>query len=80
MVIIADDSKLPVISGKECMKALTKIGFYIRRRRSTHVVMRRDNPFAQVIVPDHKTVDRGTLRAIIRCAGLSVEEFNKLLD
>jgi predicted RNA binding protein YcfA (HicA-like mRNA interferase family) len=43
------------------------------------VVMRRDEPFAQVVVPDHDDLDRGTLRAIIRQAGLSVEEFLRLL-
>jgi len=36
-------------------------------------------PFAQVVVPDHKELDRGTLRAIIRQAGLSVDEFARLL-
>lgn len=40
--------------------------------------MRRDDPFAQLVVPDHKELDRGTLRAIIRQAGLSVDEFNQL--
>ena len=79
-MIISGSDKLPVISGKECMKALAKIDFYIRRRKSSHVVMRMDNPFAQVTVPDHKNIDRGTLRAIIRGAGLAVEEFNRLLD
>jgi predicted RNA binding protein YcfA (HicA-like mRNA interferase family) len=43
------------------------------------MVLRRDDPFAQVVVPDHKELDRGTLRAIIRQAGLSVDEFPRLL-
>ncbi len=43
------------------------------------MVLRRDNPFGQVVVPDHKELDRGTLRAIIRQSGLSVDEFVKLL-
>ena len=72
-------SKLPLISGKDCIAALEKVGFYIKRRESSHVILRRDNPFAQVVVPDHKEIDRGTLRAIIRQAGLSVDEFLKLL-
>ncbi len=72
-------SKLPVVSGGECIKALEKAGFYLKRRESSHVVMRRDDPFAQIIVPDHKELDRGTLRAIIRQAGLSVDDFVKLL-
>jgi predicted RNA binding protein YcfA (HicA-like mRNA interferase family) len=72
-------SKLPVISGHECIKALGKIGFYFKRQEGSHIVIRRDDPFSQVVVPDHKELDRGTLRAIIRQAGLSVDEFAKLL-
>lgn len=43
------------------------------------MILRRDAPFAQVVVPDHKELDRGTLRAIIRQAGLSIDEFAQLL-
>jgi predicted RNA binding protein YcfA (HicA-like mRNA interferase family) len=43
------------------------------------VILRRDDPFAQVVVQDHKEIDRGTLWAIIRQAGLSVAEFLELL-
>ncbi|MBN1323871.1 MAG: type II toxin-antitoxin system HicA family toxin [Methanotrichaceae archaeon] len=68
-----------MISGKECITALQKAGFHINRRESSHVILRRDDPFAQLVVPDHKEIDRGTLRAIIRQAGLSVPEFLKLL-
>jgi predicted RNA binding protein YcfA (HicA-like mRNA interferase family) len=61
------------------MRALERAGFYLRRQQGSHVVMRRDEPFAQVVVPDHDELDRGTLRAILRHAGLSVEEFLRLL-
>ena len=61
-------SKLHVISGRECVRALGKAGFYFKRQEGCHIVMRRDEPFAQVVVPDHKELDRGTLRAIIRQA------------
>jgi len=73
-------SNLPRISGRDCVKALEKIGFYFKRQESSHIVLRRDDPFCQVVVPDHKELDRGTLRAIIRAAGLGIEEFNKLLN
>lgn len=43
------------------------------------MILRRDEPFTQVVVPDHKILDRGTLRAIIRQAGLSIEDFLALL-
>jgi predicted RNA binding protein YcfA (HicA-like mRNA interferase family) len=72
-------SKLPVISGRQCVQALEQAGFYLKRRTGSHLVLRRDEPFAQVVVPDHKVLDRGTLRAIIRQAGLSVDEFVNLL-
>ena len=68
-------SKLPQLSGQECVAILCRFGFRIVRQRGSHIVLRRDNPFAQVIVPDHKELDRGTLRAIIRQAELSVEDF-----
>lgn len=72
-------TKLPVISGKECIKILERAGFYFKRREGSHITLRRDNPFAQVVVPDHKELDRGTLRAIIRQAGLSLSEFERLM-
>lgn len=72
-------SRLPSISGRECAAVLVKAGFYVKRQESSHIVLRRDNPFGQVIVPDHKELDRGTLRAIIRVAGLGVQEFIKML-
>ncbi len=72
-------SKLRTISGKNCVKALQKVGFYLKRRESSHVILRRDNPFAQVVVPDHQELAKGTLRAILRDVDLSVEEFIRLL-
>jgi predicted RNA binding protein YcfA (HicA-like mRNA interferase family) len=72
-------SRLPVISGRECVKALGRVGFRFRRQDGSHIVLRRDDPFGQVVVPDHRELDRGTLRAIVRQAGLSVNEFVGLL-
>ena len=68
-------SRLPVLSGRDCVRVLEKIGFFFKRQEGSHIIMRRQNPFDQVVVPDHKVLDRGTLRAIIRQAGLSIEEF-----
>jgi predicted RNA binding protein YcfA (HicA-like mRNA interferase family) len=68
-------TKLPRISGRDCIKALEKIGFYFKRREGSHIIMRRDKPFAQIVVPNHNELDKGTLRSIIRQAGVSVEEF-----
>ena len=72
-------SGLPRTSGRDCVKALGKVGFYLKRQHGSHLILRRDDPFAQVVVPNHRELDRGTLRAIIRQAGLSVNEFVRLL-
>jgi predicted RNA binding protein YcfA (HicA-like mRNA interferase family) len=72
-------TKLPGISGRDCVKALSKAGFYFKRQEGSHIILRRNDPFSQVVVPDHKELDRGTLRAILRMTGLSVDEFISLL-
>ena len=72
-------SRLPSISGRACAKALGGVGFYLKRQRGSHLILRRDCPFAQVVVPDHRELDRGTLRAIIRQADITVDEFVDLL-
>lgn len=72
-------SKLPRISGRDCMRALERLGFYRKREAGSHVATRRDEPFARVAVPDRDELDRGTLRAVLRRAGLSVDEFPQAL-
>ncbi len=72
-------SKLPKLSGRECLKVLEKAGFVFKRQEGSHIILRRDEPFAQLVVPDHKELDRGTLRAIIRQSGLTVDEFINLI-
>lgn len=73
-------AKLPQISGQQCKRALEDAGFYfVRRSGGNHMYMRRDSPFAQVAIPDHPILGKGVLRAIIRDAGLTVDEFVALL-
>lgn len=68
----------PAVSGKEVVLDLMEVGYYVRGRQSRHVHLRHvaRRPLA---IPDHKEIARGTLRAIIREAGLSVTEFTRLL-
>jgi predicted RNA binding protein YcfA (HicA-like mRNA interferase family) len=72
-------SGLPRLSGRECVSALLKVGFVIKRQEGSHIILRRNTPFAQLVVPDHKELDRGTLRAIIRQSTLTIDEFIRLL-
>lgn len=73
-------TKLPAISGRDCIRTLERVGFHFKRQEGSHIILRRDSPFAQVVVPDHKELDRGTLRAILRQAGIGIEEFVALLQ
>jgi predicted RNA binding protein YcfA (HicA-like mRNA interferase family) len=72
-------STLPRISGRKAINALVKAGFQVVRQNGSHIVLKRTDPFSQLVVPDHKELDTGTLRAIIRQADLSVNEFIALL-
>ena len=67
--------KLPTLSGREAVGALKRFGWEIARRRGSHVILVRDGSDNTLSVPDHKELDRGTLRSLIRDAGLTVDEF-----
>ena len=72
--------KLPTdLSGREVRAALERAGFVFRRQKGSHMVLRRDDPYSRVIVPDHKQVRQGTLRRILAEAGLSVDQFIQLV-
>ena len=73
-------SKLPQILGKKCIKALEKADFFIKRQKGSHIILCRNEPFAEVVIPNDRTLDKGTLRAIIRQVDLDVDEFVKLLN
>jgi predicted RNA binding protein YcfA (HicA-like mRNA interferase family) len=72
--------KLPKISACECIAALQRGGFVIDRQSGSHVTLIRAKPYGRVTVPNHnKDLKPGTLRSIIRQAGLTVAEFIDLL-
>lgn len=64
-------------SGRACVRALERIGFHVIRQVGSHMVLRRDEPFCQVVVPDHRTLDRGTLRSILRSVVVAPERFRE---
>ncbi|MEN9735221.1 MAG: hypothetical protein RLZ45_3216 [Verrucomicrobiota bacterium] len=70
-------SRLPQISGQQLVRALERLGFTVRRQHGSHIILRRDDPFAQTVVPNHRQIDRGTLRAIIRQTGISAEDLSE---
>jgi len=73
-------SRLPVLSAKELIKALVKLGYEIDHQTGSHIILRNSNyPFRRLTIPNHKEIAKGTLRAIIRQAGLSLEELLSLI-
>ena len=73
--------KLPSdLSGIAVVKALAKLGYVIDHQTGSHLILRQQKPpFRRLTVPNHAILAKGTLRAIIRQAGLTREEFFKIL-
>jgi len=65
---------LPVVSGREAVRAFKKLGFIFYRQKGSHMILYHANG-RHLSIPDHKELDRGTLRALIRGAGITVEDF-----
>jgi predicted RNA binding protein YcfA (HicA-like mRNA interferase family) len=64
------------VSGRAATRALEKAGYEKDRQRGSHIVLRHAAwPHRRLVVPDHDELAKGTLRAIIRQAGLTVDEF-----
>jgi predicted RNA binding protein YcfA (HicA-like mRNA interferase family) len=69
---------LPVVSGAEAVRRFERAGWIVARRKGSHVMLtRRDMPVT-LSVPQHRTLDRGLLRALIRAAGMTVDDFSSL--
>ena len=71
--------RLPTISGAETVRNFERLGWMVARRRSSHIVMTKPGEGATLSVPDHSVVAKGTLRSLIRSAGLTVAEFCETL-
>ena len=72
-------TRLANISGKEAVKAFEKAGWRTVGQVGSHLVMAKAGMRANLSIPQHKELSVGTLRALIRHAGMTVEEFLDLL-
>jgi predicted RNA binding protein YcfA (HicA-like mRNA interferase family) len=71
---------LPAISGRKTVDAFEKAGWQLTRREGSHIILTKAGVPTILSIPDHREVRRGTLRSLIRKAGLSVEEFLALMQ
>jgi len=74
-------SKLPVISGKKLCILFTRLDYVIDHQTGGHIILRNNNyPYRRLTIPNHRAIAKGTLRSIIKQAGLTLEEFKALLE
>ena len=66
---------LPVLSGRKTVRVFEELGWEVARQRGSHIILVKEGEMATLSVPDHKEVAKGTLRSLIRSAGLTVEAF-----
>jgi len=66
---------LPVWSGRKTVRAFERLGWHVARQRGSHIIMIKEGEITTLSIPDHKEVAKGTLRSLIRAAGITVDEF-----
>lgn len=71
-------AKLPILSGREIVKIFEGLGWEKSRQSGSHIVMVKPGHFATLSIPDHKEVAAGTLRSLIKAAGMTSDEFLRL--
>jgi len=71
-------SKLPVCSGADAVKIFRKLGYEVDHQTGSHIILRHSS-MRRLTVPNHRELAKGTLRSLIREAGITKEEFSELL-
>jgi len=72
-------ASLPVVSGKQAVKAFVSAGWVEDRQKGSHLILIKPGHMTSLSVPQHKELAPGTLRSLIRAAGMTVDQFNDLL-
>lgn len=71
---------VPLIASREAIKVFEKLGYEVNHQTGNHIIMRRKQPpHRHLSVPNRRELPRGTLRSLIKTAGITIEEFNSLL-
>ena len=72
-------SKPPLVSGNEAVHAFKRAGYHIVSQRGSHVELYNPTTDITLITPNHREIDRWTLKGILKAADISIEKFNSLL-
>ncbi|AVH65900.1 MULTISPECIES: type II toxin-antitoxin system HicA family toxin [unclassified Nostoc] len=68
-------SAIPVLNGREVVRVFESFGWEVARQSGSHIILVKEGELATLSVPEHREVAKGTLRSLIRTAGLTVSEF-----
>ena len=71
-------SRLPVCSGAEAVRAFQRIGYALDHQTGSHMILRHEN-LRRLTVPNHRELAKGTLRSLLREAGVTPDQFRELL-
>ncbi len=71
-------SRLPVCSGSDAVKAFARLGYVVDHQTGSHMILRHPN-LRRLTIPNHRELAKGTLRSLIREAGITKEQFEALL-
>ena len=71
---------VPVLRPRQVVRAFERLGWEASRRQGSHIILTKPGSVASLSVPNHAEVARGTLRALISRAGLTVDEFLEALE
>lgn len=66
---------LPSLRGREAVRVFEQLGWTVARQQGSHIIMIKEGDLATLSIPAHKEVAKGTLRGLIRAAGITVQEF-----
>jgi predicted RNA binding protein YcfA (HicA-like mRNA interferase family) len=71
--------KIPRLSGQELIKILKIFGFLEVRQKGSHIILKKLTDHGEIgtVVPDHKELQEGTVRSVLRQAKISVDDFIK---
>jgi predicted RNA binding protein YcfA (HicA-like mRNA interferase family) len=72
-------AKFPLLPARKVINALIRLGYSIDHQKGSHIVLKNTNEQRTIVVPDHDELDRGTLKAILKQAGIDIEDLLSLL-
>ncbi len=68
-------SSIPIMSGREVVSKFEKLGWRFVRQKGSHMILVKTGEMVTLSVPDHREMAKGTLRKLIRIAGITVDNF-----